>query len=71
MSAANSNRGFEPKGITSIDSNPNSKNERMDVTLNRFDALDLIGKSNRAVISLGSQEYILRLTKQHKLILTK
>lgn len=41
------------------------------VPLNKFDALDLIGKSNRAVISLGSQEYILRLTKQHKLILTK
>ena len=41
------------------------------VPLNKFDALDLIGNSNRAVISLGSQEYILRLTKQHKLILTK
>ena len=40
-------------------------------SLNKFDALDLIGDSNRAVISLGSQEYILRLTKQHKLILTK
>ena len=40
-------------------------------SLNKFDALELIGDSNRAVISLGSQEYILRLTKQHKLILTK
>ena len=39
--------------------------------LNKFNALDLIGDSNRAVISLGTQEYILRLTKQHKLILTK
>ena len=37
----------------------------------KFNALDLIGKANTAVISLGSQEYILRLTKQNKLILTK
>ena len=39
--------------------------------IRKFNALDLIGKANTAVISLGSQEYILRLTKQNKLILTK
>ena len=51
--------------------NPKTLDENIQSPLNKFDALDLIGKSNRAVISLGSQEYILRLTKQHKLILTK
>ena len=51
--------------------NPKTLDENMKNPLNKFDALDLIGNSNRAVISLGSQEYILRLTKQHKLILTK
>jgi len=51
--------------------NPKTLDENIQIPLNKFDALDLIGKSNRAVISLGSQEYILRLTKQHKLILTK
>ena len=51
--------------------NPKTLDENIKNPLNKFDALDLIGKSNRAVISLGSQEYILRLTKQHKLILTK
>ncbi len=51
--------------------NPKSPNENLSISINKFDALDLIGNSNRAVISLGSQEYILRLTKQHKLILTK
>jgi len=50
---------------------PKTLDENIQSPLNKFDALDLIGKSNRAVISLGSQEYILRLTKQHKLILTK
>ena len=50
-------------------SDPKSSDEK--ISLNKFDALELIGESNRAVISLGSQEYILRLTKQHKLILTK
>ncbi|MDG2356337.1 MAG: hemin uptake protein HemP [Paracoccaceae bacterium] len=50
---------------------PKQKNEHASISVNKFDALDLIGNSNRAVISLGSQEYILRLTKQHKLILTK
>ena len=51
--------------------NPKTLDENMKNPLNKFDALDLIGKSNRAVISLATQEYILRLTKQHKLILTK
>ena len=37
----------------------------------KINALDLIGSSNTAVISLGSQEYILRLTRHNKLILTK
>ena len=37
----------------------------------KINALDLIGSSNTAIISLGSQEYILRLTRQNKLILTK
>jgi len=56
---------------TISDTQPKPKNEHTSISLNKFDALDLIGNSNRAVISLGSQEYILRLTKQHKLILTK
>ena len=52
---------------------PNLKSPNMNLSesVNKFNALDLIGNSNVAVISLGSQEYILRLTKQHKLILTK
>ena len=40
-------------------------------TVKRINALDLIGSSNTAIISLGSQEYILRLTRHNKLILTK
>ena len=39
--------------------------------VNKINALDLIGSSNTAIISLGSQEYILRLTRHNKLILTK
>ena len=39
--------------------------------VNKINALDLIGSSNTAVISLGSQDYILRLTRHNKLILTK
>ena len=39
--------------------------------INKINALDLIGSSNTAIISLGSQEYILRLTRHNKLILTK
>ena len=37
----------------------------------KINALDLIGSSNTAIISLGSQDYILRLTRHNKLILTK
>ena len=37
----------------------------------KINAMDLIGSSNTAIISLGSQEYILRLTRHNKLILTK
>ena len=40
-------------------------------TVNKINALDLIGSSNTSIISLGSQEYILRLTRHNKLILTK
>ncbi len=40
-------------------------------TVKKINALDLIGSSNTAIISLGSQEYILRLTRHNKLILTK
>ncbi len=39
--------------------------------IKKINALDLIGASNTAIISLGSQEYILRLTRHNKLILTK
>ena len=40
-------------------------------SVNKINAMDLIGSSNTAIISLGSQEYILRLTRHNKLILTK
>ena len=40
-------------------------------SVKKIDALDLIGSSNTAIISLGSQDYILRLTRHNKLILTK
>ena len=39
--------------------------------VNKINALDLIGSSNTAIISLGSQDYILRLTRHNKLILTE
>ena len=41
------------------------------IAVNKINALDLIGSSNTAIISLGSQDYILRLTRHNKLILTK
>ena len=40
-------------------------------SIKKINALDLIGSSNTAIISLGSQDYILRLTRHNKLILTK
>ena len=50
---------------SSLESSFNGKSVR------KINALDLIGSSNTAIISLGSQEYILRLTRQNKLVLTK
>tara|TARA_B100000614_G_C14239851_1_gene366135 strand:+ start:119 stop:328 length:210 start_codon:yes stop_codon:yes gene_type:complete len=50
-------------------SNHNSDIDKPEV--NKINALDLIGPSNTAIICLGSQEYILRLTRHNKLILTK
>ena len=50
-------------------SSPEQKTDKPAV--NKINALDLIGSSNTAIISLGSQEYILRLTRHNKLILTK
>ncbi len=40
-------------------------------SVKKINALDLIRSSNTAIISLGSQDYILRLTRHNKLILTK
>ena len=50
-------------------SNPSQTNSVPSVK--KINALDLIGSSNTAIISLGSQDYILRLTRHNKLILTK
>mgnify|MGYP006243447111 FL=1 len=50
-------------------SSPNQTNSTPSVK--KINALDLIGSSNTAIISLGSQDYILRLTRHNKLILTK
>ena len=50
-------------------SSPNQANSTPSVK--KINALDLIGSSNTAIISLGSQDYILRLTRHNKLILTK
>ena len=50
-------------------SSPNPTNSTPSVK--KINALDLIGSSNTAIISLGSQDYILRLTRHNKLILTK
>ena len=50
-------------------SSPNKTNSTPSVK--KINALDLIGSSNTAIISLGSQDYILRLTRHNKLILTK
>ena len=50
-------------------SSPNLTNSTPSVK--KINALDLIGSSNTAIISLGSQDYILRLTRHNKLILTK
>ena len=57
--------------IEKIEREPSFVKEERNDTVRKFNALDLIGKTNTAIISLGSQDYILRLTKQNKLILTK
>ena len=62
-SLLNAIENFDEKSSPSqINSTPSVK---------KINALDLIGSSNTAIISLGSQDYILRLTRHNKLILTK
>ena len=62
-SLLNAIESFDEKSSPSqTDSKPSVK---------KINALDLIGSSNTAIISLGSQDYILRLTRHNKLILTK
>ena len=62
-SLLNAIENFDEKSI------PNQTNSTPSVK--KINALDLIGSSNTAIISLGSQDYILRLTRHNKLILTK
>tara|TARA_Y100000766_G_scaffold247834_1_gene229248 strand:+ start:376 stop:585 length:210 start_codon:yes stop_codon:yes gene_type:complete len=57
--------------IEKFDEASSAENSLNSTTVRKINALDLIGSSNTAIISLGSQEYILRLTRQNKLILTK
>ena len=57
--------------IEKFDEASGTENSLNSTTVRKINALDLIGSSNTAIISLGSQEYILRLTRQNKLILTK
>ena len=57
--------------IEKFDEVSSPENSLNATTVRKINALDLIGSSNTAIISLGSQEYILRLTRQNKLILTK
>ena len=71
MTSSDRQRGISLDAIGETQPKLKPQNVRVSISVNKFDALDLIGNSNQAVISLGSQEYILRLTKQHKLILTK
>ena len=52
-------------------SSPNQTNSTSSVKKNKCFGFDRIGSSNTAIISLGSQDYILRLTRHNKLILTK
>ena len=62
-SLLNAIENFDEKSSPSqTDSTPSVK---------KINALDLIGSSNTAIISLGSQDFILRLTRHNKLILTK
>ena len=57
--------------IENYDEKSNLEPKTNKLNVNKINALDLIGSSNTAIISLGSQEYILRLTRHNKLILTK
>ena len=62
-SLLNAIENFDEKSSPSqTDSTPSVK---------KINALDLIGSSNTAIISLGYQDYILILTRHNKLILTK
>ena len=57
--------------IENYDEKLSSERNTNKTNVKKINALDLIGSSNTAIISLGSQEYILRLTRHNKLILTK
>ena len=57
--------------IENFDEKSSPEKNTKETTVNKINALDLIGSSNTAIISLGSLEYILRLTRHNKLILTK
>ncbi len=57
--------------IENYDEKSSPKQNTDKPAVKKINALDLIGSSNTAIISLGSQEYILRLTRHNKLILTK
>tara|TARA_A100001011_G_scaffold330512_1_gene356374 strand:- start:73 stop:264 length:192 start_codon:yes stop_codon:yes gene_type:complete len=51
--------------IEKFDDQLNSEKEKNLSSIKKINALDLIGSSNTAIISLGSQDYILRLTRQN------
>ena len=57
--------------IENFDENSSPNQNDNTPSVKKINALDLIGSSNTAIISLGSQDYILRLTRHNKLILTK
>ena len=57
--------------IENFDENSSPSQTNSTPSVKKINALDLIGSSNTAIISLGSQDYILRLTRHNKLILTK
>ena len=57
--------------IENYDEKLSPEQKTKNTAVNKINALDLIGSSNTAIISLGSQEYIVRLTRHNKLILTK
>ena len=57
--------------IENYDEKFSSEQNTNKTAVNKINALDLIGSSNTAIISLGSQDYILRLPRHNKLNLTK